>query len=73
MQEKKYCKLCGSKLQPVETSYFDENTGKKVIKLVCPKVGCTRNCHFYGCDLTKHLFKTSYCKKCGEIPYSECY
>ncbi len=66
---KKYCKLCGSELQLVDTSYFNETTGEREKQLVCPKVGCYRNCDFYGCELTNFIFKTNYCKKCGKIPW----
>ena len=73
MSDIKYCTHCGTQKQTVETSRYNENTGKKVLAQVCPKVGCTKNCDFYGCEYTEYFFKTNRCKKCGEIPYSECY
>ena len=73
MSDIKYCTHCGTQKQTVETSRYNENTGKKVLTQVCPKIGCVKNCEFYGCKYTEYIFKTNRCIKCGEIPYSECY
>lgn len=67
---KRFCRECGTKLQTVECNYYDEETGKKVKKDICPKVGCTKNCDFYGCEVTDYLWKKNRCTKCKEIPYS---
>lgn len=66
----RYCEKCGSQKRDVECDYYDTFTGKKVHDLVCPKVGCERNCDFWGHEYKRRWWFASdvKCVKCGYIP-----
>lgn len=64
-----FCTKCGTKRKIFDRSDFDPVTGKKIKQQACPKVGCEKNCNFFGCEYKKKwLFGTEVCIKCGSSP-----
>lgn len=73
----KFCTICGKKLHSEETGYFDRETGKKSVVMVCKNLSCLR-----GCEKEGHLYKfqglsiltlgftpDEVCLRCGEKNY----
>ncbi len=64
MEEPKFCKHCGSKLQENSTGYFNQMTGDPEKKMMCINSKCFMGCHNTG----GHIFKKhgDKCEKCGQ-------
>lgn len=61
---KKYCINCGKKLIPNGVLNFDEQTGKPILKMICPSNICGHEgVNHEWTNLT--FFDLSKCKKCN--------
>ena len=66
----KYCTKCGKELITVAKEGFDETTGKRNTKMVCPTGLCehTGHCHaYYSSSIWLGMFSDIVvCRKCGK-------
>lgn len=75
----KYCQHCGAKKNKVESGQFNEDTGEKLYKYICPNNKCTISyCldNFGNHDWPKSsifsvwILGEEICKRCGRISYN---
>lgn len=67
--EKKYCWACGEKLTEEKLRTFNEETGKRETRLICPDPMCRFHCQGFNCDRRKiggFFSSESKCVRCGK-------
>lgn len=66
MDEKSFCRECGSRKVAIPTGYFNEQTGEKETYLICPNTTkCSSACATNGEGHNFKGFWYSRCTKCG--------
>ncbi len=66
---KKYCFVCGKEKKAIFTNGFNEDTGEKNTRLVCPDSNCQASCeHVLGSrGGFLGIGSQTVCIKCGKI------
>ena len=66
MEERKYCRECGSELQTLNSGKFDQYTGEKVTYKACTNAWCEDGCG----NVTGHKNWSCWRNKCLDCGYS---